>query len=174
MPRNTYTKYLPGHNIIIIHSLQTKQFALCSLQTLWKKREFNGTSTHLLDGYISANQIFFSTFLSKITKYNRVPLGFDPSVARLLGHDPTPRPTCPVEYKRNLELKIYNITLPMATHPKVLAFTLDLKLTYCTHTHNISVLAHKPIQIIKSLTATGWGKQKETSATSINKLQVMH
>ena len=36
----------------------------------------------------------FSTFLSKITKYNRVPLGFDPSVARLLGHDPTPRPTC--------------------------------------------------------------------------------
>ena len=45
---------------------------------------------HLLDGYISANQRFFSTFLSKITKYNRVPLGFDPSVARLLGHDPTP------------------------------------------------------------------------------------
>ena len=34
----------------------------------------------------------FSTFLSKITKYNRVPLGFDPSVAQLLGHDPTPRP----------------------------------------------------------------------------------
>ena len=57
-----------------------------------KKEEFNGTSTHLLDGYISANQRFFSTFLSKITKYNRVPLGFDPSVARLLGHDPTPRP----------------------------------------------------------------------------------
>ena len=24
-----------------------------------KKSEFNGTSTHLLDGYISANQIFF-------------------------------------------------------------------------------------------------------------------
>ena len=33
----------------------------------------------------------FSTFLSKITKYNRVPLGFDPSVARLVGHDPTPQ-----------------------------------------------------------------------------------
>ena len=58
-----------------------------------KKGEFNGTSMHLLDGYISANQRFFSTFLSKITKYNRVHLGFDPSVARLLGHDPTPRPT---------------------------------------------------------------------------------
>ena len=33
--------------------------------------------------------------MSKITKY-RVSLGFDPSVARLLGHDSTPRPTCPV------------------------------------------------------------------------------
>ena len=42
-----------------------------------KKREFNGTSMHLLDGYISGN-----TFLNKITKYNQVPLGFNPSVAR--------------------------------------------------------------------------------------------
>ena len=66
-----------------------------------------------------------------------------------------------------------------------------------THIHNISVQAHKPLQIIKALTATGWGKQKETlmatykavmrpaleyassvwspiaSSTSINKLQVM-
>ena len=56
-----------------------------------KKWEFNGTSTHLLDGYINANQRLFSTFLSKITKYNRVPLAFHPSVARLLGHDPTPQ-----------------------------------------------------------------------------------
>ena len=31
-----------------------------------------------------------------------------------------------------------------------------------THIHTISVYAHKPIQIIKALTATLWGKQKET------------
>ena len=31
-----------------------------------------------------------------------------------------------------------------------------------THIHNISVQAHKPLQTIKALTATGWGKQKET------------
>ena len=85
----------------------------------------------------------------------------------------------------------------MATHPKVQGLTLDPKLTYSTHIHNISVQAHKPLQIIKALTATGWGKQKETlmatykavmrpaleyassvwspiaSSTSINKLQVM-
>ena len=85
----------------------------------------------------------------------------------------------------------------MATHPKVLGLILDPKLTYNTHIHNISVQAHKPLQIIKALTATGWGKHKETlmatykavmrpaleyassiwsppaSSTSINKLQVM-
>ena len=85
----------------------------------------------------------------------------------------------------------------MATHPMVLDLTLILKLTYSTHIHNISVQAHTPLQIINSLTATGWGKQKETlmatykavmrpaleysssiwphisSSTSINKLQVM-
>ena len=85
----------------------------------------------------------------------------------------------------------------MATHPKVLGLTLDPKLTYSTHIHNISVQAHKHLQIIKALTATGWGKQKETlmatykavmrppleyassvwspiaSSTSIYKLQVM-
>ena len=50
----------------------------------------------------------------------------------------------------------------MAAHPKVLGLTLDQNLTYSTHIHNISVQAHKPLQIIKALAVTGWGKQKET------------
>ena len=84
----------------------------------------------------------------------------------------------------------------MATHPTVMGLTLYPKLTYSTHIHNISVQAHKPLQIIKALTATGWGKQETlmatykavmrpvleyafsiwaplASSTSINKLQVM-
>ena len=65
----------------------------------------------------------------------------------------------PADYKSNLDLKINNTALPMATHPKVLDITLDQKLTYI---HNISVQAHMPLQMIKALTATGWGKQKET------------
>ena len=93
--------------------------------------------------------------------------------------------------------KIQNNALPMATHSKVLGLTLDPKLTYSTPIHNISVQARKPLQIINALTATGWGKQKETlmviykavmrpaleyassiwsplaSSTSINNLQVM-
>ena len=84
----------------------------------------------------------------------------------------------------------------MATHPDVLGLTLNRKLTYSTYIH-ISVQAHKPLQMTKTLTATGLGKQKETlmttykeamrpalkyassiwlplaSSTSINKLQVM-
>ena len=67
----------------------------------------------------------------------------------------------PVEYKSNLDLKINNTALPMATHPTVLGHTLDPTLTYSTHIQNISVQAHKPLQMTKALTATGWGKQKE-------------
>ena len=72
---------------------------------------------------------------------------------------------------------------------------VDPKLTYSTHIHNITVQAHKSLQMIKALTTTGWGNLKETlmatykavmrpaleyaswslpaSSTSINKLQVM-
>ena len=52
----------------------------------------------------------------------------------------------------------------MATHLKVVGLTLDLKLTYTTHIHNISLHTHKdkPLHIIKALTTTGWGKHKVT------------
>ena len=68
----------------------------------------------------------------------------------------------PAEYMSYLDVKINNTALHMATHPRVLGLTLDPKLTYSTHIHNISVQAHKPLQIIKALTSTGWGKQKDT------------
>ena len=67
----------------------------------------------------------------------------------------------PGEYKINLDLKINNTALRMATHPKVMGLSLDPKLTYSTHIHTISVQARKPLQMIKAFTATGWGKQKE-------------
>ena len=61
----------------------------------------------------------------------------------------------PAEYTSNLDLTINNKALPMATHPNVMGLTSDPKLTYSTHIHNISVQAHKPLQIIKALTSTG-------------------
>ena len=62
----------------------------------------------------------------------------------------------------------------MTTHPKVRGLTLDPKLTYSTHIHNISVYAHKPLQIIKTVTATGWGKQKETLTLPIHEHIQLH
>ena len=38
-------------------------------------------------------------------------------------------------------------------------------LTYSAHIHNISVQAHNPLQIIKALAATWWGKQETLMAT---------
>ena len=66
----------------------------------------------------------------------------------------------PAEYTSNLDLKINKNALPMAMHPKVLGLTVDPQFAYSTHIHNISVHAHK--SIIKALTATGWGTQKQT------------
>ena len=53
-----------------------------------------------------------------------------------------------------LELQIDNITLPININPKILGLTLDPKLTYNKHTQTIHIL--------KALTSTTWGKQKET------------
>ena len=75
----------------------------------------------------------------------------------------------PAEYKSNLYLKLNNTSFPMATHPKCICLTLDPKLTYSTHIPNISVQAHKSLQMIKALTVTGWGKQKETRMVSYYK-----
>ena len=141
----------------------------------------------------SAAKKYIQPYLQKVfawTKQNNLILNPDKTTYTLF----TPGPA---EYTRNLDIKIHNNALPMATHPKVLGLTLDPKLTYSTHIHTISVHAHKPLQIIKALTATGWCKQNGTlmatykavmrpaleyvssiwsplaSSTSINKLQVM-
>ena len=148
------------------------------------------TSTHTST---SATKKYIQPYLHKVfvcTKENNLLQHPDKTTCTLFTPDPA-------EYTGNLVLTINNKALPMATHPKGLGLTLDPKLTYNTHIHNISVQAHKPLQIIKAVTATGWGKQKETlmaaykavmrpalryassvwppmaSSTSINKLQFM-
>ena len=49
----------------------------------------------------------------------------------------TPFTPDPAEYKSNLDLKINNTALYMATHPKVLDLTFDPKLTFtaCQYNH---------------------------------------
>ena len=113
------------------------------------------TSTHTST---SAAKKYIQPYLHKgftWTKQNTLLLNPNKTTCTLFTPDPA-------EYTSNLDLTINNKALPMATHPKVLGLTLDPTLTYSTHIHNISVQAHTPLQIIKALTATGWGKQKET------------
>ena len=102
-----------------------------------------------------------------------------------------------LDWTQHYNLIINNKALPMALHPKVLDLTLDPKLAYNAHIQNIATHAQKPLQVLKALTGTTWGKQKETlvatykafmrptleyassiwspmaSPTSINKLQLM-
>ena len=117
------------------------------------------TSTHTST---SATKKYIQPYLHKVvawTKQNTLLLNPDKTTCTLFTPDPA-------EYTSNLDLTINNKTLPRATHPKVLGLTT--KLTYSTHTHNISIPAYKPLQIIKTLTATGWGKQKETLMATCN------
>ena len=133
------------------------------------------TSTHTST---SAAKKYIQPYLHKTfawTKQNNLTLNPDKTICTLFTPDPA-------------EYKINNTALPMATRPI---------LPYSTHIHNIKVQAHKPLHMIKALTSTGWGKQKETlmdtykavmrpameydssiwsplaALTSINKLQVM-
>ena len=148
------------------------------------------TSTHKS---ISVAKQYIQPYLHKgfaWTKQNNLTLNPDKTTCTLFTPDPA-------EYKSNLDLKINDNALHIETRSNVLGINLYTKLTYSTHIYDISVQAHKPLQLIKSFTVTVWGKQKETlmatyksvmrptleyvssiwsplaSSTSINKLQVM-
>ena len=122
---------------------------------------FNG---HFVDCFIYADDItsvakkYIQEYIHKVfawTKRNNLILNPDKTCALF-----TPDP---VEYTSIWTYKYTTMYYPwQRTQPKVLGLTLDTKLAYNTHIHNSSVHAHKPPQIIKALTATGWGKQKET------------
>ena len=104
------------------------------------------TSPSHTQARVQPRNIYNHTYIKFLPGQNNLILNPDKTYCTLFTPDPA-------EYTSNLN---------MATHPKVLGLTLDPKLTYSTQMHNISVHAHTPLQIIKVLTATGWGKQKET------------
>ena len=123
------------------------------VQVMVNKDDITITST-----YRSAAKKYIQPYIHNVftlTKHNNLTLNPDKTTCTLFTPDST-------KYKSNLDQNIKNTALPMAMHPTVLGLTLYSKLTYSTHMHNISVYAHKPLQIIKTSTATGWGKQKET------------
>ena len=105
------------------------------------------TSTHTST---SAAKKYIQPYLHEVfawTKQKYITLNPDKTTCTLFTQDP-------VEYKSKPYPKINNTALPMATHPKFRDLTLDPTLTYSAHIHNISVQAHKPLQMIKALIAT--------------------
>ena len=67
----------------------------------------------------------------------------------------------PAEYSTTLSLKLNNQTLPTTKNPKILGITLDPKLTSSQHINVTTTKAKQSLNILKALTSTKWGKQKE-------------
>ena len=78
--------------------------------------------------------------------------------------------TDPAEYTAQLNLKINNTNIPTVKHPKVLGLTFDPKLNFAKHIEITKDKASKTINLLKSLSATSWGKQKETLLTTYKTL----
>ena len=70
------------------------------------------------------------------------------------------------QYNTQLRLHINNTPIPTVTHPKILGLTFDPKLTYNKHIQTTKEKAQKTTNILKTLTSTHWGKQKETIITT--------
>ena len=68
----------------------------------------------------------------------------------------------PAEYSTELQLTIDNQQIPTVSNPKILGITFDPKLNYSSHIQNIISKANKTLNILKALTSSKWGKQKET------------
>jgi hypothetical protein len=66
------------------------------------------------------------------------------------------------QYNTQLRLHINNTLIPTVQHPKILGLTLDPKLNYGEHIKTTKEKAQKTTNILKALTSTTWGLQKET------------
>jgi endonuclease/exonuclease/phosphatase (EEP) superfamily protein YafD len=101
-------------------------------------------------------------YLNKInewTKDNDLKINPDKSTATLFTSDPA-------EYSNQLSLTLDNKLIPTCQHPKILGVTFDPKLTFNKHITNVREKAAKTMNILKSLTTTKYGKQKETIETT--------
>ena len=89
------------------------------------------------------------------THKNQLHLNPDKTTSTLFTPDPA-------EYSTQLTLNIDNVVIPTVKNPKILGLTFDPKLTYNSHIRKTSDKARNTLKLIKALTSTKWGKQKET------------
>ena len=89
------------------------------------------------------------------TKINSLTLNPDKSTATLFTSDKR-------EQNISLNLSINNISIPTTKNPKILGLTLDPSLSFGEHIRITKEKADSSLKILKALSATKWGKQKET------------
>ena len=89
------------------------------------------------------------------TQQNQLHLNPDKTTSTLFTPDPA-------EYSTQLTLNIDNVVIPTVKNPKILGLTFDPKLTYNSHIRKTSDKAINTLKLLKALTSTKWGKQKET------------
>ena len=89
------------------------------------------------------------------TKANDLKLNASKTMTTLFTPDPA-------EYRDELSLQLDNTRLPTIRNPKILGLTFDPKLTFNEHIKTSKDKAEKTINILKALTSTHWGKNKET------------
>src|SRR5437867_6648100 len=70
--------------------------------------------------------------------------------------------SCTREQDATLNLTINSIIIPTVKNPKILGISLDPSLNFGEHTRIAKEKADSSIKILKALTSTSWGKQKET------------
>src|SRR6478609_4256561 len=70
------------------------------------------------------------------------------------------------EYNTTQNLRINNTLIPTVKNPKILGVTLDPKLNFSEHIRITKEKADKSLNVVKALTSTAWGKQKETLVTT--------
>ena len=89
------------------------------------------------------------------TQKNQLHLNPDKTTSTLFTPDPA-------KYSTQLTLNIDNVVIPTVKNPKILGLTFDPKLTYNSHIRKTSDKARNTLKLLKALTSTKWGKQKET------------
>ena len=121
--------------------------------------DMNTLSSH--NKYKIAEQMI-QPYLNEIfewTKENDLQLNATKSTSTLFTNDQS-------EFNNDLSLTINNDVIPTIKHPKILGLTFDPKLNFGEHITKTKEKANKTINIMKSLTSTKWGKQKETLLTT--------
>ena len=68
----------------------------------------------------------------------------------------------PAEYKYKLNLKIKGEQLETTKNPHILGLTFDPQLTFAEHVKNTVDTAKGALKLVKALSGTTWGQQKET------------